>query len=154
MAPDEVGFISASGEGKLHQALGVAVRTKASNADTYGRFEIIEVEFPQGTGFPPHIHNASDEAFYVLQGELNCQVGDKSVSLSAGSFAFAAKGLVHSFANAGSGTARVLAWLAPGSGMEGMMEELSRLPAGEPDMNKIGEILHRYDTDVAAPPGS
>lgn len=153
MAPDEVGYVSASGEGKLQHALGVGVRTKATNTDTFGRFEIIEAEFPEGTGFPPHVHNASDEGFYILEGEFTCQVGDQEVTLRAGAFAFAAKGLVHGFQNAGAGTARVLAWLIPGSGMDGMMAELSRLPAGEPDMSVIGEILHRYDTDLAPPPG-
>ena len=48
--------------------LGTAVRVLASRQDT-GSYEVTLQEGPEGTGPPPHEH-PWDEAFFVLDGEL------------------------------------------------------------------------------------
>lgn len=150
---ESAGFLSVKGEGKVHQVLGVSVRVKAGGGDVGGRSDVLEAEFPPSVGFPPHVHHQSDEAFYVLEGELAVRVGDRTVTASAGSFGLAPKGLVHGFENKGASSAKVLVWQTPPTGVEKMMEELSQLPPGPPDMEKLLPILKTYDTEPVVPPG-
>jgi len=46
---------------------------------------------------PPHIHNDEEEAFYVLEGEMEVEVGGEVAHLTEGAFALAPRGVPHSF---------------------------------------------------------
>ncbi len=116
------GHLSLPGEGKLYQALGTAARVKATGKETGGSCEVIEIDFPPALGLPPHSHTSSDEAFYVLEGELSCQVGDRTVKGRPGTFGFVPRGTAHAFENAGAGTASALIWTVPIFGVEGLLE--------------------------------
>jgi len=143
------GHLSLPGEGKLYQALGTAARVKATGKETGGSCEVIEIDFPPALGLPPHSHTSSDEAFYVLEGELSCQVGDRTVKGRPGTFGFVPRGTAHAFENAGAGTASALIWTVPIFGVEGLLEELSQLPPGPPDMAKVLPILQKYGMVMA-----
>ena len=146
------GYASAADEGPLYQALGIPVRLKARGADTGGAMEVIEVELPPNVPFPAHSHRTYDEGFYVAEGELNVQLGDRTATLGAGSAGFAPKGTVHGFENRGAAGAKVVIWQAPAYGVDRRMEELSQVPPGPPDMQKLGAILQKYDIQPAGPP--
>ena len=66
-----------------------------------------------GDQAPPHVHHGSDEAFYVLDGELEVLMGDERRTYVAGELAYIAAGTVHTFANRGPGTTRVLVVMTP-----------------------------------------
>jgi quercetin dioxygenase-like cupin family protein len=66
-----------------------------------------------GDQAPPHVHHGSDEAFYVLDGELEVLEGEERRILVAGELAFIPAGTVHTFANRGSGETRVLVVMTP-----------------------------------------
>ncbi len=68
--------------------------------------------FP-GDQAPPHVHHRSDEAFYVLDGQLEVLVGDERRTLGAGELAVIDAGTVHTFANRGPGGARILVIMTP-----------------------------------------
>ncbi|GLX79921.1 hypothetical protein tinsulaeT_32610 [Thalassotalea insulae] len=53
-------------------------------------FELAEITIPPGINVPGHTHN-SDEYIYVLSGELEHKIGNKSVILKAGDIGIAPK---------------------------------------------------------------
>ena len=52
---------------------------------------------PAGGGPPYHLHRDQDESFYVLEGEMTFYVGDAVIQANAGSFAFGARNVPHTF---------------------------------------------------------
>jgi quercetin dioxygenase-like cupin family protein len=66
-----------------------------------------------GDQAPPHVHHGSDEAFYVLDGELEVLEGEERRMLAAGELAYIAAGTVHTFANRGPGRTRILVVMTP-----------------------------------------
>lgn len=66
-----------------------------------------------GDQAPPHVHHGSDEAFFVLDGQLEVLQGEERRILAAGDLAFIAAGTVHTFANRGPGQARILVVMTP-----------------------------------------
>ncbi|MBI4200929.1 MAG: cupin domain-containing protein [Chloroflexi bacterium] len=141
------GFVSLTGEGKSYEALGNTFTFKAVGEQTGGTLETFELSFPLSGQLPTHVHRQFDEAIYVLEGELTVRVGDRTVTVSTGSFAFVPKGTVHSVDNRGVSAAKILLleMPAPASSMDKMLEELNQLPPGPPDMDKLIPVLQRYD---------
>jgi glyoxylate utilization-related uncharacterized protein len=69
---------------------------------------------PAGDQPPLHIHRDSDEAFYVLEGELTLWIGDEVHVLRAGDSVIAPRGVPHTLRN-GDGGARSLVASTPAS---------------------------------------
>ena len=80
-----------------------------------------------GDGPPLHTHEAQDESWYVLEGELRFKLGDTMQAAPAGSFVFVPRGTVHAFQNVGPGPARILVIFTP-AGMEPFFERFAELP--------------------------
>jgi len=62
---------------------------------------------------PRHLHRSDDEAWYVLEGALCVQVGDKDVQAPAGSAVLVPRGTPHTYWNPGPGPARYLLIMTP-----------------------------------------
>jgi len=60
----------------------------------------------------PHLHSF-EESFYILEGNLIVQMGDRAYQLGPGNFGLISTGVPHSWRNAGEGTARWLEMQAP-----------------------------------------
>jgi quercetin dioxygenase-like cupin family protein len=60
----------------------------------------------------PHVH-AFEESFYVLEGSLLAQIGDKCQVLEPGNFGLVGTGVAHAFRNASGAQARWLEMQAP-----------------------------------------
>jgi len=73
------------GEGKMVPVPGHKITHKVFGADTDGAYSLLEVEL-NGDGPPQHIHKTEDEAFYVLEGEINVLVGERNFKAKAGTF--------------------------------------------------------------------
>ena len=116
---------------------------KLSAKDTNGQFTLIEQNNAPGMGIPPHVHENEDEVFHVLTGKVEMIVGEESTTLSAGDMIFCPRGIPHSWRVVGETKARAMLSIFP-AGLEGMFEELSKLPAGPPDLEKVGEICGKY----------
>jgi len=68
---------------------------------------------PGRDGPAPHVHDAEDDIFYVLDGELVFDVGHGEVAAPAGSFVLVPPGVEHTFANRTATPVRVLNIHAP-----------------------------------------
>ncbi len=118
-----------AGTGPAYCGLGDRMTFLITGADTGSAFFMAEVSVVPGGGPPPHVHAREDETFYIQQGTLAVQVGDKSLHVSAGDFVHLPRGVVHSFKNIGDETAKVLLVVTP-AGLENYFAE-SFVPAAD-----------------------
>jgi quercetin dioxygenase-like cupin family protein len=134
-----------AGEGKTISVLGNAYTYKAAKEDTGGAYALIE-HTVVGDGPPPHIHTAEEEAFYVLEGELNVLVGDRTVTATTGAFVLVPRGTVHTYSKIGTASAKILVIISP-AGFEKFFEEI----AGPPDLEKIKALAPKYNLEIVEP---
>ena len=148
------------GEGESVWFLGDLFEVKLASEDTGGAYSIVEETSPPQGGAPPHIHYNEDEALYVLEGEVEVLVGDRTTRAIAGSLAYnVPKGTLHTFKNIGTSPSRVLFIYIPGGFEKFFLEagepasEGSSPPEGEPDVGRIVEIGQKYGLEIPPPPG-
>ena len=140
------GIVLGAGEGKTISVLGNTYTYKAAKKETGGAYALIETTIV-GDGPPPHIHSTEEEAFYVLEGELNVLVGERTVTATAGAFVLVPRGTVHTFSKAGTASAKTLTIISP-AGFEKFFEEI----AGPPDLKKIIALAPKYNLEIVGPP--
>jgi hypothetical protein len=71
------GYVLSNGDGEGIWFLGTLMTVKAGREQTRGGFTLIEQKSPPGFAAPPHVHEAEEEAFYVLEGQLQVTCGDQ-----------------------------------------------------------------------------
>lgn len=128
---------------------------KIRAADSGGLVSLFEFSLqPWQSGPDLHRHHDSDEAFYVVEGTMEMQVGEDRLVLGVGEFAWVPRGSAHTFANAGPGTARALTIATPG-GLEHFLADLHRFLAsstGQPDRAALAELRTRHGGTLLGPP--
>lgn len=60
-----------SGDGEARWWLGALAVIKATAADTAGHMTVVEVTDPPRVEAPLHVHHKEDEAFWVLEGDVD-----------------------------------------------------------------------------------
>lgn len=130
-------------EGRELNVLGDRMTVKLTGEDTDGQFTLIEENNEPGVGIPAHVHEHEDEVFRVVEGELEMHIGDETVRLGRGDTAFGPRGVPHAWRVVGDGPAKVDLSVFP-AGLEAMFEELAQLPAGPPDLERVGRICGKY----------
>jgi quercetin dioxygenase-like cupin family protein len=139
-----------AGTGAAYWGPGDHYTFLVTGEETDGAYFVMEALVPPGGGPPPHIHRREDETFYVVEGEIEFQIGDETVMGGSGDFVNVPRGTVHCFYNAGTETARMILTFTP-AGIERFFEEtLEEAPndAQNPPDN-VDEVAARY---VAAAP--
>jgi quercetin dioxygenase-like cupin family protein len=152
------GFVIRPGEGDAVWSLGGRFTTKLAGKDADEQLALIEAVVWRGGEPPLHIHHREHEAWYVLEGQLTFHVGDAELVATAGSFAFAPKGVPHAFTVDVEPT-RVLLVAAP-AGFERFATELGVPAAGTtppddlevPGPDVLGPVAERYGIEVIGPP--
>lgn len=123
--------------------LGDNQNIKLTGKDTNGQFTLIEQMNEPGVGIPPHVHENEDEVFQVIEGQVEMRIGEQTTILNSGDLIFCPKGVPHSWKVVGERNARAMLSIFP-AGLEKMFEELSQLPEGPPDLEKVGKICGKY----------
>jgi len=149
-----------AGTGPAYCGPGDRMTFLITGAETGGAFFMAEVSVVPGGGPPPHVHTREDESFYIQQGTLAAQVGDKALNASAGDFVHGPRGVVHSFKNVGPETAKVLLVVTP-AGLENFFAETFFPAAGISDIAEIGPAVierslknaPKYGTEFLLPAG-
>ena len=92
-----------------------------SGADTGEAYCLLEVGLAPGMGVPRHTHTREDESYFVLAGELEVIVGDKTFVLKPGDSLVAPRDIPHQLRNSGDVENHYLLIFWP-SGFEGFLE--------------------------------
>ena len=85
---------------------------------------VFELE-PGFEGPDPHQHDDHVDSFYVLEGDVEFLLGDKTVRAGPGTFVAAPPGFVHTFTNPGSAGARLLNMHSPDGGFADFLRDQS-----------------------------
>ena len=139
---DSLSIVLGPGEGKNLNVLGLKFTTKAAGGETEDAYTFNEVVMSAEA--PAHIHETEEEAIYIVEGEADIQVGDRTVKGTPGSFALVPRGTVHNLISTGAEPAKVLLIFSP-AGVQGLFEEVD----GETDMDKVMAAMGRYNMKVA-----
>jgi len=105
---------------------------------------------PEGAGPPSHTHDW-DEAYFMIDGEMDVRIGDRVVVLKPGGFVHLRAGTPHCFRYR-SGNGRFLSVTSRG-GAAAFFGDLARsLPDGSPDIPKVVAVAERHGVRLAGPP--
>ncbi len=139
-----------SEQGTVHEWNGTRYRTILTTADTGGAMSIVYGEAEPMGGPPTHVHEAEDEIFIVLEGEIEFELGGRRFVRGPLGTAFLPRGIPHSF-RIGPDGARCISVLTPG-GFEGFFAELAkgryRLPH---DAAAVAAVAARYGSRFTGP---
>jgi quercetin dioxygenase-like cupin family protein len=147
-----------AGEGQKLWVVGDTYTLKATRENTGGALALIEASVPPGGGPPPHVHRVEDEAYYLLEGDLEVLDEERTFVARAGSFVFIPRGTLHRFRNVGYAHARVLFLFTPAGfdqffvavGQPARAGEVAPL-LGEAEIARTQELAPRYGMEVRFP---
>ncbi len=159
MSFDERGYVLGAGEGTDSWFLDTRMTVKAGFAQTGGAFTLLEFAAPVGFGPPRHVHHVEDEGFYVLDGELVVECGDRRWAAGPGGFVLLPRGIPHDFRVESATPARVLQ-LGNGSGFERFIAEAGAPaqaptlppPPGEAEIARMLATAPKYAIELLPPP--
>jgi mannose-6-phosphate isomerase-like protein (cupin superfamily) len=123
---------------------------KATADDTHARFSLMERTLPPAGRMPPaHRHAENDEAYFVLDGEVEFRVRDEVFQGSSGTFVLVPAGDAHTFGNTSSEPARLLILHAPA--LDRYFEELEQLwaSADPPERDAELDLMRRHGMEPA-----
>lgn len=138
-------------EGERLNWLGDPTTLKVTGAQTSGHYAIAEVISTPDGFVPLHMHSSEDEAFFVLDGEVDFTVGDRTFPAGPGSFVFGPRGIPHAY-KVKTAQARIMMMFSP-AGFEGFIRETSvpldgLAPQGEMNMDALVAIAARYGASI------
>jgi mannose-6-phosphate isomerase-like protein (cupin superfamily) len=134
---------------------GALAVIKADAAATNGELSIVEMTEPPGAEAPLHVHHREGESFYVLEGSVTLRIGDETVEMGPGDFAFGPRDVPHRY-TVGPDGCRMLFICTPG-GFEKLVVEMSRPaesltlpPATEPDFEHVARVAAANGCELLA----
>lgn len=139
------------GEGETLKVLGVDLRFLCRAEDTNQAWSLMENVIPENAGPPAHRH-PWDEAYFVIAGEVEFEIGGRRELVRAGEFVYAPGGTVHAFHGASKEPARMLIFDAPAHA-ESFFKDVDREVTAVPrDLPKLPTIGARHGLQFM-PPG-
>ena len=135
-------LVLAPGEGEKFSVLDAVFTTKATGKDTKGAWTLYEITDTAGNGPPLHTH-PWDEAFYILEGELEIQTGTKTIVATPGYFINIPGETAHAFKIL-SASAKFIALISPAQANQ-FYEEMGQFVSSMPqDMSKFQAIADKH----------
>jgi quercetin dioxygenase-like cupin family protein len=98
----------------------VVIKVRASQ--TQGRYALLDWTVGPQAGSVGHRHEEFEETFYLLEGELDIEVGNEAQRIGPGALVRIPAGVRHAYSNPHAAPARMLVTLLPG-GMEECFEQ-------------------------------
>lgn len=135
-------FVLAPGEGQKFSVLDSVFTTKATAQDTKGAWAFYEITDTAGNGPPLHTH-PWDEAFYILEGELEIQTGKKTIVATPGYFINIPGETAHAFKIL-SPSAKFIALISPAQATDFYEEMGQFVSSTPPDMDKFQAIALQH----------
>ena len=152
-------------EGPATWTLNGLITTKASHAETGSAYGLMEHVMTSASNPPLHVQTDEEEAFYVVEGEVEFEVDGELLLARPGTFALVPRGATHRF-RVMTETARVLVLVsspegAPGGGLESFFRRVGE-PAPtatvptptQPDLEVVGRLAHDCGIELLGPPAT
>jgi quercetin dioxygenase-like cupin family protein len=154
------GFVMAADDGQAFWFLNTLTINKVGSDDSQGQLSIVDHRVPAGFAPPPHIHQASDEAFLVLDGEFEGFCGNQAWEAGPGSLVYLPHGIPHGFTVSAAGPGRIIVVVSP-AGFDQFVEAAGE-PASElrlpepvaPDPARITQLAAAHGIRILPPPQS
>ena len=123
----------------IYNVLGDRVRVLASGDGS--AFEMFEWQGPENSGPPPHAHPWT-ESYFVIDGEADVVIGDKTLRATPGCFLSVPPGTVHNY-RVTSPSAKFLVVTSP-SGLKAFVEEMH----GVADFDTVMKVAAKHSVTV------
>ena len=139
--------------GEIVDIVGDRARILIDGSSTNNLCTTFEAITSPGLGPPLHRHANEDEYFFVCEGTVKFIVNGQTMVGQPGSFAFAPRGSIHTFFNAGSTKSRMLISVTP-SGLEIPFRENAALFKRNPNASpkEVEAIFNRAGIEFLGPP--
>ena len=126
--------------------VGEQITILASKGATHG-YEVFFQEGPDGSGPPPHSH-PWDETFYVIRGDIEFGMDEKSETARPGTLVHLPGGTVHWF-RFGKGGGQMISIAGEGGKASTLFTDIdAEIPAGPPDIERLRNIAKRIGVQV------
>ena len=131
-----MGFCVGAGKDRFNEGFkhcGTIIDCKVSGKDTDGAMCVLEVH---NTGWPRHVNRDQDEWIYVVDGEVELEVGKKGFRLGAGESTFIPRNVEHAW---GGVPARIINTYQPAGKIEEFFQAVAKfkdLPTREQAIEK------------------
>ena len=153
------GFSVGAGEARFGEHVklgGEPSDCKVSGKDTGGAMCVFEFN---GTNCGPrHLHREQDEWIYVVDGELDFQVGDRQFRAGPGQSVFIPRNVPHVWGAAGGVPARIIDTYQPAGTIEEFFREVGKYATdGRPQihealsLDEMKQLFHDHGMDLAGP---
>jgi quercetin dioxygenase-like cupin family protein len=136
----------AADEGDSFSMLSHLFTTKITGDETNGEWAMFEMTDSSQSGPPLHTH-PWHETFYVLEGEMEVQVGNRKAIATPGTLLHVPENVAHTF-KVCSPSVRVLVMIAPASAEAFYREVGARVTALPPDPEVFQEICAKYGVRI------
>jgi DNA-binding transcriptional MerR regulator len=155
-----MGFRIGAGKDRFNDGLnryGTTIDCKVSGKDTSGAMCVLEVN---NTGWPRHVNRDQDEWIYVVDGDVECEIGKKRFRLGTGESMFIPRNIEHSWV----GPAKVINTYQPAGTIEGFFQVLAKfkdVPTPEQAIEKsytaeqidgLRRVFDAHGMSVTGPP--
>jgi mannose-6-phosphate isomerase-like protein (cupin superfamily) len=138
--------------GAALSVVGDSIRILADSASTGGACVIFEAVTPPAGGPPLHRHGRDDEHFCILEGKVKFSIDGKEIVLGPGGYAYAPRGSVHTFVNAGPTPSRMIITCTPG-GLEAPFRACDcMVREGRQTMEAVVAAFREFDLEIMGPP--
>lgn len=146
--------------GTAYWMLGGRYTLVTTGAETDGRMAVAEVLVSADGCPPPHVHDAEDELFHVIEGAVTLVLDGAEVRLGPGQSALGPRGVPHTFRVEGTEPARMLVACAP-AGFEHFIAALGEpaagpglppAPDGPPDVARVVAVAAEHGIRFLPPP--
>jgi quercetin dioxygenase-like cupin family protein len=143
---------------RLIWSFNMLMDVKASSDETGGALTVIDTWLTPAGNPPMHIHHREDEAFFMLEGEIEYFLaGSPSRLARHGDFVFGPRGVPHRF-EVRTPEARVLVLGTPG-GAERFFQAMGEAAASPtlpvpqpPDVERVIAIAAAHNIEILPPP--
>jgi mannose-6-phosphate isomerase-like protein (cupin superfamily) len=147
-ATPEVHVVDAGADrlGTPHSMGMSSLTFKVLTADTGGNLFAIEHSHLAPGSLPLHLHLYQDEWFYVMEGEVAFQVGDKRLQLKPGESVLGPRRVPHAFTSIAPHSRMLIAFTPAG-----MMEKFFLDGQANPALALTPEFINRYEMQWLGP---
>jgi mannose-6-phosphate isomerase-like protein (cupin superfamily) len=135
--------------------LGDHVEFKTPNASSTGKFAVAYTVTIPDCGPPPHVHRHEDEVFYIIDGNFEFLVGEKTMPAPPGTLVFGARSVMHQFRCKGPGKGAFIVWAQPAR-FEKFVAEFGTPAAGivdpppvtQGEIDKLMRLCSEYGIEI------